>query len=219
VNKRVPLFNYFWPTSRGHFRNCDNVSCFKCPLKAYVIALLITLLVVQAEFWASRATGSLSIESDAWHFLGDGIGYSFAAMLLFLGRPEGLVVRVGMAVFLLASALIIVSEAWGSVGVNHHIIRPDVLFWVTVAGLMVNVVTYKFLRRVLRYQKKRAIHHGNLSHLKADIWFSVGVILIAMLAAMLDQESWVGRADALLSVSVALYLAREAWHIARPHHH
>ncbi len=179
------------------------------------IAAILTGAFMGVELAGGLLAGSLALIADAGHMLSDfgalalaWIGFRMARRPATSTRTFGFRRFPVLAAFvnglsLFAIALWIVIEAIVRLG-NPHLIEPNLMLWVAVAGLAVNIASFAVLH---------GADHGNLNvrgallHVAGDMLGSVAAIVAA---GIIMATGWV-QADPILSVLVALIILRSAW--------
>ncbi len=179
------------------------------------IAALLTGAFMGVELVGGLLAGSLALIADAGHMLSDfgaltlaWIGFRMARRPATSTRTFGFRRFPVLAAFvngltLFAIALWIVVEAIVRLS-NPHLVEPNLMLWVAVAGLAVNIASFAVLH---------GADHGNLNvrgallHIAGDMLGSVAAIVAA---GVIMATGWV-QADPILSVVVALIILRSAW--------
>ncbi len=201
--------HFSWCEHRPALSSNEHI-CQWCRFDMYVLAFLAAMLVAIAEFWASAHTQSLSLWSDAWHVVSDGLGYGIAGMYAFavsrrLASLENQVrlrrySEYGLGLLLLVAIAKIVGNIMGFLwlGTAPVIREPETLLWVAMMGLGVNICQME----LLRYFKARDHQHDHAGHsgekmLVANFWHTVGdmassvlVVLNAVMAIASQDRMW-----------------------------
>lgn len=160
-------------------------------------------------------SGSLALIADAGHMLSDfgalalaWIGFRMARRPADSRRTFGYRRFPVLAAFvngltLFAIAVWIVAEAIVRLN-NPHTIEPDLMLWVAVAGLAVNIASFAVLHGA---ERDNLNVRGALLHVAGDMLGSVAAIAAA---GIIMATGWV-QADPILSMLVALIILRSAW--------
>lgn len=187
------------------------------------IAALLTGLFMIAELAGGAISGSLALLADAGHMLTDFASLALAWYGFRLARRPAdwkrtygydrfsilIAFANGLALFGIAAWIVV--EAW------HRLSEPGailggVMFWVALAGLAVNLITFRVLQ---------GGDHGNLNmraaalHVLGDLLGSVA----ALAAAVVIMATGWTPIDPILSVLVALIILRSAWAVIRDSGH
>ena len=187
------------------------------------IAALLTGLFMIAEVVGGLISGSLALLADAGHMLTD-----FAALFMAWGaftiarRPanwkhtfgfERISVLVafvnGLTLFFIA--IWIMFEAVMRISSPNDILAGT-MFWVAVAGLIVNIVVFMILRGA---DQDNLNIRGAILHVLGDLLGSVAAIVAALI---IMRTGWM-MADPLLSVLVALLILRSAYALIKDSAH
>jgi cobalt-zinc-cadmium efflux system protein len=179
------------------------------------IAAILTGAFMGVELVGGLMSGSLALIADAGHMLSDfgalalaWIGFRMARRPPTSRRTFGFRRFPVLAAFvngltLFAIALWIVVEAIVRLS-NPHLVEPNLMLWVAVAGLAVNIASFAVLH---------GADHGDLNvrgallHVAGDMLGSVAAIVAA---GIIMATGWI-QADPILSVLVALIILRSAW--------
>jgi cobalt-zinc-cadmium efflux system protein len=187
------------------------------------IAALLTGLFMIAELAGGVISGSLALLADAGHMLTDFASLALAWYGFRLARRPAdwrrtygydrfsilIAFANGLALFGIAAWIVV--EAW------HRLSEPSgilggVMFWVALAGLAVNLITFRVLQ---------GGNHDNLNmraatlHVLGDLLGSVA----ALAAAIVIMATGWTPIDPILSVLVALIILRSAWAVVRDSGH
>ena len=179
------------------------------------IAALLTGGFMFVELVGGVMAGSLALIADAGHMLSDfgalalaWIGFRMARRPPTSTRTFGFRRFPVLAAFvngltLFAIAAWIVVEAIVRLN-NPHAIEPDLMLWVAVAGLTVNVASFAVLHGA---ERDNLNVRGALLHVAGDMLGSVAAIGAALI---IMTTGWI-QADPILSMLVALIILRSAW--------
>lgn len=167
------------------------------------------------ELVGGIASGSLALIADAGHMLSDfgalalaWIGFRLARRPATSTRTFGFRRFPVLAAFVNGLTLFAIA-AWIAVEAvvrlnNPHAIEPDLMLWVAVAGLAVNVASFAVLHGA---ERDNLNVRGALLHVAGDMLGSVAAIAAA---GIIMATGWV-QADPILSMLVALIILRSAW--------
>jgi len=183
---------------------------------AFVLVLGFMVVEVATAFW----TGSLALLSDAGHMATDAIGLGMALAAIVVAeksstegtRTYGLyrleiLAALANAILLLVVALYVLYEAIVRLQDPPEILAGPMLV-VAVAGLVVNVISW----RLLRPGAAESINvRGAYLEVIADLIGSVGVIAAALLVGL---TGWT-YADPLFAAAIGLFILPRAWQLAR----
>ncbi|MEQ8750157.1 MAG: cation diffusion facilitator family transporter [Amphiplicatus sp.] len=187
------------------------------------IAVFLTGGFMLAEVVGGLVSGSLALLADAGHMLTDFASLALAWLALRVARKPATWKRSygfdrfsvlaafvnGLALFLIA--FWICFEAFKRLQEPAEILG-GLMFWVAVAGLVVNLIAFWILSRGEK---------GNLNiraaalHVMGDLLGSVGAIAASII---IMTTGWTP-ADPLLSVFVALIILRAAWRVVKESAH
>jgi cobalt-zinc-cadmium efflux system protein len=179
------------------------------------IAALLTGGFMGVELAGGIIAGSLALIADAGHMLSDfgalalaWIGFRMARRPADSKRTFGFRRFPVLAAFvngltLFAIAVWIVAEAIVRLN-NPHEIHPNLMLWVAVAGLAVNIASFAVLHGA---DRDNLNVRGALLHVAGDLLGSLAAIVAA---GVIMATGWV-QADPILSVLVALIILRSAW--------
>jgi len=179
------------------------------------IAAILTGAFMGVELVGGLMAGSLALIADAGHMLSDfgalalaWIGFRMARRPPTSRRTFGFRRFPVLAAFvngltLFAIALWIVIEAIVRLS-NPHLVEPNLMLWVAVAGLAVNIASFAVLHGA---DQGNLNVRGALLHVAGDMLGSVAAIAAA---GIIMATGWV-QADPILSVVVALIILRSAW--------
>jgi cobalt-zinc-cadmium efflux system protein len=179
------------------------------------IAALLTGAFMGVELAGGIIAGSLALMADAGHMLSDfgslalaWVGFRMARRPADAKRTFGLRRFPVLAAFvngltLFAIALWIVIEA--IIRLSHpHPIEPDLMLWVAVGGLAVNIASFAVLHGA---DHDNLNVRGALLHVAGDLLGSLAAIAAAII---IMTTGWL-QADPLLSIFVSVIILRSAW--------
>ncbi len=181
------------------------------------LALLLAFMV--AEVVAGLAARSLALLSDAGHMLTDAGALALSLLVIHLAsRPPrgGLTyglkraeILSGLAngVTLVAIAALVVSEAVRRL-VSPPAVDARFMLGVALAGVAVNLV----VTRLLAGAERRSLNvRGSYQHILTDLYAFAGTAA----AALVIMFTGFSRADAIVSIAVAVLMLRAAWGLLR----
>jgi len=185
--------------------------------KSIAIAALLTGAFMVVEVIGGVLAGSLTLIADAGHMLTDfaGLGMAWFAFRLTRRPADGkrtygfdrfsvLVAFVnGLALFLIAGW--ISYEAWERLNEPVHVLG-GLMFWVALAGLGVNILSFLILRRG---DKENLNMRAAVLHVLGDLLGSVAAIVASV---VIMTTGWMP-IDPILSVFVSLIILRAALRI------
>lgn len=179
------------------------------------IAAVLTGGFMGVELVGGLMAGSLALIADAGHMLSDfgslalaWIGFRMARRPASSRRTFGFRRFPVLAAFvngltLFAIVVWIVAEAVMRL-VNPHTIEPDLMLWVAVAGLLVNIVSFAVLHGA---DRDNLNVRGALLHVAGDMFGSIAAIAAAII---IMYTGWL-QADPILSIVVSLIILKSAW--------
>ena len=191
--------------------------------KKIAIAVVLTGAFMMAEVVGGVVSGSLALLADAGHMLTDFASLALAWFAMRISRKPATWNRSYgfdrfsvLAAFVNGLALFLIA-AWICWEAYHRLRNPGeilggLMFWVAVAGLVVNIIAFWILSRGEK---------GNLNvraaalHVMGDLLGSVGAIAASII---IMTTGWMP-ADPLLSVFVALIILRAAWRVVKESAH
>jgi len=185
------------------------------------IAAALTGLFMIAEIIGGYISGSLALLADAGHMLTDFAALSMAwlAFVLAARQPTAkltfgyarLPVMAafvnGLALFIIA-AFIIKEALHRFNNIAEHDVLAGPMFWVALAGLIVNLVVFKILRGA---DQDNLNIRGAVLHVIGDMLGSAAAII----AAIVIMQTGYMPIDPILSVFVALLILRSAWYLIK----
>lgn len=199
--------------------------CKQCKGTMYLFAMFLAGITAFLEFWGSSKTGSLSLGSDAWHVVFDGLGYFIGVVDAFLitkfftdrviARRVKRLMEITIALFVILTAVFILDESFDRMRTRNipEMSNNTLLFSVALFGLATNI----FLLRVF---KLFAVDHcGGINHshqddkiLSANIWHTLGdavssllVIVNSIVFSFTSQPEW-HYLDLVASAVIASFL-------------
>jgi len=187
------------------------------------LAALLTGVFTLAEVTGGLFSGSLALLADAGHMFTD-----FAALTMAWGafriamRPENKRYpygydRISILVAFVNGLTLFVVATWIVWEAFHRLLEPgDILagpmFWVAVAGLIVNLIVFWIL---LGADQENLNIRGAVLHVIGDLLGSAAAIIAAIIIL---TTGW-GLADPILSVLVAVLILRSAWRLIKDSGH
>ena len=181
------------------------------------IAAVLTGLFMFAEVAGGFLSGSLALIADAGHMLTD-----FGSLLLawfgfrLARRPADDKRSYGYGRFQILMAFangitLLAVVVWITVEAVQRLIDPnpveaELMLWVAVAGLVVNIAVFAILHGGA---KDNLNMRGAIVHVLGDLLGSVAAIL----GALIIMATGFLAIDPILSLVVALLLARSAWYV------
>jgi cobalt-zinc-cadmium efflux system protein len=184
-----------------------------------VLSLGITLAFVVVEVLAGIFANSLALLTDAAHNLTDVLALALTAWALWVANKPahsgktygyhraGILVALVNSTTLALIALGIFYEAYKRF-IHPPEVQADVLIWVGLAAVAVNLVTALLVRR-------GSEHDLNLRsaflHLMGDVLSTVGAVIAGIVIRFTDWN-WL---DPLVSVLIGLLILWNAWGILR----
>lgn len=187
--------------------------------KSLIVVTGLNLVITIAEFIGGLLSNSLSLLSDALHNLSDTLALLIALIAHKISKkPSNLNKTFGyqraeiLAAFVNASVLIFISfylfiEAWKRF-VDPEPIKGKLMFIVAIIGLLANLISVLILHKD---NKTNMNIKAAYLHLIGDTLSSVAVIVGGILI-MRFKWYWV---DPLITVLVALYIAKETYSILK----
>jgi cobalt-zinc-cadmium efflux system protein len=187
------------------------------------IAALLTGLFMIAELAGGAISGSLALLADAGHMLTDFASLALAWYGFRLARrPADWKRTYGYDRFSIVIAFanglaLFVIAAWIAVEAVHRLMEPGsviggVMFWVALAGLVVNIIAFRVLQGGDRDNLNM---RAAALHVLGDLLGSVA----ALAAAIVIMATGWTPIDPILSVLVALIILRSAWAVVRESGH
>ena len=181
------------------------------------LAALLTGAFMFVEAGGGVVAGSLALLADAGHMVADFASLALAWYGFRLSRRPAdwkrtygydrfsvLIAFVnGIALFVIAAWVIY--EAWQRLG-EHTVVLGGLMFWVALAGLAANIVSFWVLQGGDR--KNLNIRAAAL-HVLGDLLGSLG----ALVAAIVIMATGWTPIDPILSVLVAVIILRSAWRV------
>ncbi len=197
------------------------------------MVLILSAVYMLVQFLGGYVSGSLALQAEAGHKLGDicvlgmALGAAWLALLpanlrktFGYGRIEIFAALVN-SLLLMGVACFILTEAFERFSGEHHHVEGYIMMLVSLVGLLINLLSARILKPAAGSNLNIK---GALFHVLADMLASVGTFISAGLI-MCFQLNWL---DTLLSAIIAglvffnaLRLFREAVHVlmeAAPYH-
>ena len=178
--------------------------------KNLVFSIILNLTITIAQLIGGIISGSLALISDALHNFSDVLSLGFSLVAHNLSHRKATedqtfgYKRAGLiAAFVNALALIVVALflMYGAIDrfYNVHIIKPDLVIWLSLLGILVNGSSVLLLQ-------KDAEHNINMKsaylHLLTDMMASVAVLVGGLLMKYFGWN-WV---DSVLTILIGIYL-------------
>ena len=191
-------------------------------IRAALISLVVSALLLGAKYWAYRITGSAAILSDALESIVNVVAAAFAfSGLVFAGRPadrnhpygHGKIEFLSAAFeggLITFAALVILYEVVLVVIRGAELRNIDTGLGIVVAAGLVNLALGAFLLRTgRRYASLALVADGQ--HVLSDFWTSVG-IAAGLLLVRFTGLPWL---DPLVAALVAVNLMRTGVRLVR----
>lgn len=186
--------------------------------KNLLLSIVLNIIITVAQTIGGFMSGSLALISDAVHNFSDVISLiiSYIANLLSQNKKQTKQYTFGykraeiIAAFINSASLIVIAIILGKEAIerfnNPQQIETNLVIWLAILGIAVNGFSVLLL-------KKDAQHNLNMRsaylHLLTDMLTSVAV-LIGGLLMKYYQIYWI---DALLTLTISLYLIGMSWSI------
>ena len=183
------------------------------------IVLAITLVIVAAEVAGAWASASLALWADAAHMTADAVGIGVALFAAHLaGRPPThrrtfgwqrmeVLAALGNAGVLLALAGIVGTQALQRLREPVQVL-PGVMLWFGALALVANTVSLLLLRAGRDHSLNV---RGAFLEVLSDALGSAGVVVAALVVL---ATGWT-RADAVVSLAIAVMILPRAWSLMR----
>jgi cobalt-zinc-cadmium efflux system protein len=176
---------------------------------AFRYGIILNILLVAAQSWASMRSGSVSLMADAWHNLGDVLGLILAWAATHLAmRPTserftyGLKSSTIWAALLNSGILLFLTGAlvWESIlrFQNPQTIDTSIVIPFAALGILINAGS-----AIPFFKSKDLNHRGAFMHLAADALVSVGVLVAAFIQGR-THLNWI---DPVASVLICVVIA------------
>jgi cobalt-zinc-cadmium efflux system protein len=191
--------------------------------RAIAIAALLTGGFMGAEVVGGLVSGSLALLADAGHMLTDFASLVLAWLAFRLARrPADWKRTYGFDRFSVLAAFVnglslFAIAVWILVEAAHRLADPSevlggLMFWVAVAGLVVNLLAFRVLSRA---EGDNLNVRAAALHVAGDLLGSVAAIVASLVVI------WTGWTpiDPILSVLVVLLILRSAWSVVRESGH
>ncbi len=189
-------------------------------MRPLVISFILVVIFMVVEIVGALITGSLALLSDAGHMATDAIGLAMALAAITAAnnanadghRTFGLyrleiLAALANSVLLFGVAIYVLYEAAKRFQNPPEILSMPMLV-VAVAGLIVNIISW----RLLRTGADESLNvEGAYLEVLADLLGSVGVIIAALI---IQFTGWV-YADPLFGAAIGLFILPRAWHLGR----
>jgi cobalt-zinc-cadmium efflux system protein len=186
-----------------------------------IAALSLTAGFMAVEVIAGLWTGSLALIADAGHMLTDSASLALALYAARASRRKADRLRTygygrarELAAFVNGLALLAIA-AWIVIEAAQRLTAPapvlaGPMLAVAAAGLVVNILAYRILQGGADINTR-----GAMAHVLGDLLGSVAAMAAA---GVILLTGWTP-ADPLLSIAVALLIARTGWQVARESSH
>jgi cobalt-zinc-cadmium efflux system protein len=184
-----------------------------------LFAFALTLCTLLAEAFGGWLSGSLALLADAGHMLVDALALLFAWLgAHFAQRPADArrsfgYARLEVLVAYTNSLAQFVLVAWIAVEAVGRFMAPaqiltGIMFWVALAGLLVNLLVL----RVLHDHDEDDVNTASARlHVLGDLFGSIGAVAAALVIRYLGW-SW---ADPAISILVSVLILGSAWRLLR----
>lgn len=189
------------------------------------IAAILTGLFMIAEIIGGVISGSLALLADAGHMMTDFAALSMAWLAFVLAaRPATSRLTFGYArlpvlaafvngLALFAIAFFIIKEAVHRYSdIESYEILAGPMFWVALAGLLVNILVFWILQSG---DRDNLNVRGAMLHVIGDMLGSAAAII----AALIIMQTGYMAIDPILSVLVAVLILRSAWYLIKDSAH
>ncbi|HEX6543200.1 MAG TPA: cation diffusion facilitator family transporter [Ktedonobacterales bacterium] len=189
------------------------------PKRALRVAFLLTAVVLLVEVVGGLASHSLALLSDAGHVFTDivALGLAWFAAAQAERPPDdrrtygyhrvGILAALANAVTLIAIVVVIAVEA------VHRLQQPEAVTpWIMFVAALVGVAVNLYIGFGLRHESQDNINtRAAMLHVFGDVGASAAVILGGIIIAL---TGWYP-ADPIISLIIALLIARGAWSVLR----
>ncbi|MBB6099235.1 cobalt-zinc-cadmium efflux system protein [Deinobacterium chartae] len=201
--------------AHSHDHNHDHNHAHGSDRRRLGIALGLTATLMVAEIVGGLASGSLALLSDAGHMASDAVALILSLTAAYVAarpasarrsygwRRSEVLAALANAAGLLAVTAWILLEAAERLR-NPHPIEGGLMLGVAVAGLLANAASAWVLHGGHRHSLNV---RGAFLHVIGDLLGSVGAIIAALVVLLTSYTA----ADPIISVLVALLIARSAW--------
>lgn len=189
--------------------------------RVLVIVLLLNLAVAGAKIIFGLGSGSLAMTADGFHSLLDGLSNVIAIVgLMAAARPPDpnhpyghhrfeTLTSLAIAAMMLIAVFGLLQGAWSRLSSGTVPDVSAVSFVIMLVTMAINLGVTTWERRAAR-QLNSSVLSADAQHTASDLFVSLSV-LVSLAAVTLG----VGRADAAMTVLIALLILRGAWHIVR----
>lgn len=190
----------------GHVKNCPRNNC-ACEEKRYWQVLYLSLLIATIEFSGAYVSGSLSLVSDGFHVLTDGLAAGAAIGVAYLVRAKHLPLTEQAlrksggyfnAALLILVAFLITKKAVERLIAPAEVMGQVMLITAAVGGFG-NYLQHRILVDV---DEDHVTHQGLHWHVQTDLLQSLAVVFGAAFI-MLTGYSWI---DPLLSLVITILI-------------
>ena len=184
-------------------------------MRRVTIALVLTGAFMLVEVAGGLVSGSLALLADAGHMLTDTMALALAAIAFWVSRrPPDARLSFGYQRFQILAAFVnglslLLIVGWILYEAIARFLAPeavqgDVMLVVAAAGLLVNIVAFVVLHGG---DRENLNIRGAALHVAGDLLGSVATIIAAL---VIIYTGWMP-IDPLLSVAVAMLIAKSAW--------
>jgi cobalt-zinc-cadmium efflux system protein len=184
-------------------------------MRRVLLALYLTSAFMLVEVAGGILSGSLTLLADAGHMLTDSMALALAAVAFRVSRrPPDARLSYGYQRFQMLAAFgnglcLLLIVGWILVEAFRRLLAPSeveglTMLGVATAGLLVNLAAYAVLHGG---DRENLNMRGAALHVAGDLLGSVAAILAAL---VILQTGWMP-IDPILSVFVAILIAKSAW--------
>lgn len=203
--------------------------------RSLLVALVLTALLMVAEFVGSILSGSLSLLAHAGHMLMHVAAFGLALFAIRLAKRPASVQRTygynRMEILAAAAnvllmwlfAAYIVWEAVSRFGAESHDhshghshghdhgLEGGTLTVLGVVGIIVKLAVVYVLSR----SSKQSLNvEGAMRHAAVDVLSSVGLVVSGVVVVLFEDRSWVDYVDPALSLLLVLLVLGSSWQLA-----
>ncbi len=189
--------------------------------KVLLITLVLNILVSAAKVFYGYITGSISIFSDGFHSLFDGVSNIVGLIGIYIAshppdekHPYGhrkyeTVFTIFVGLLMLVTCFEVFRNVYESLTGRHVTTVTAVSFWVMVITMLINIFVSIYERRMgIRLNSEFLI--ADSKHTKSDIFVSIGVIV-----SLIFIKSGFPIADPITGVIVGTFIAKAGIEIIR----
>lgn len=198
--------------------NCSNPADCWCEVKRLLRVLWITLVIFGLEVTGGLISGSLALLADAGHVFVDKVAIIVAiaaAILVKYGFDQNRVHPIGFRINIALLWLVvgwILFEAYGRFKQPENI-NSGIMTAAAAAGMLGNLIQHRILEGSPD-EHKHQIHESLSMHVLSDLIQSGGVVAGAVIMLL---TGWL-IIDAVLSISIALWIAWQITSLMRKTH-